>query len=329
MAIHETSSFHEPMSNPLVAAAKRWRENYYLSRILSATTKPLHALCSGIARQIQRKVKRNGVGIRLQNGRTMFLARNAGVSLASGLFWHGLDGHERETSRTLRFFFERSAVFLDVGANYGFYSILAALWNPNLRVVAFEPLQPIYEGLKKNVALNHIAERVVCENLALSSQSGAATLYLPKSEGEDLESTGTLATNSWQVRQKAQPLQVETIRLDEYESRHPMKIDLMKIDVEDFEADVLIGMQETIRRDHPFIVCEILPRNREHKNERTREVIQSLGYTAYWITPAGLIRVSRFDFEREFTNFLLSPVSLPGEVVDDPRHLWELRHPSA
>jgi hypothetical protein len=108
-----------------------------------------------------------------------------------------------------------------------------------------------------------------------------------------------------------------------------MKIDLMKIDVEDFEADVLIGMQETIRRDHPFIVCEILPRNREHKNERTREVIQSLGYTAYWITPAGLIRVSRFDFEREFTNFLLSPVSLPGEVVDDPRHLWELRHPSA
>jgi len=317
------------MSNPLAAAAKRWRENYYFSRVLSATTKPLHSVCSGVAQQLQNKVKRNGAEIRLPNGTTMFVAKNAGVSLASSLFWHGLDGHEPETVRTLRFFFEQSSVFLDVGANYGFYSLLAALWNPNLRVVAFEPLQPIYEGLKKNVALNHVDGRVVCENLALSSQSGTATFYLPKAEGEDFESTGTLATNSWQVRQKAQPLQVETIRLDEYESRHPMKVDLMKIDVEDFEADVLLGMQGIIRRDHPFIVCEILPRNREHKNERTREVIESLGYTAYWITPAGYIRVSRFDFERDFTNFLLSPVSVPGEVVDDLGRLWELKHPSA
>jgi FkbM family methyltransferase len=317
------------MANSLAAAAKRWRQNYYFSRVLSATTKPLHSFCSGMARQIQNKVKRNGAKIRLPNGTTMFVAKNAGVLLASGLFWHGLDGHEPETARALCFFFERSSVFLDVGANYGFYSLLAALWNPNLQVVAFEPLQPIYDGLKKNVALNHVEGRVVCENLALSSQSGTATFYLPKAEGEDFESTGTLATNSWQVRQKAQPMQVEAIRLDEYESRHPMKVDVMKIDVEDFEADVLLGMRGIVRRDRPFIICEILPRNREHKNECTREVLESLGYAAYWITPAGYIRVTRFDFEREFTNFLLSPVSVPGEVVDDLERLWEVRHPSA
>lgn len=317
------------MANPLAAAAKRWRENYYLSRVLSTIAKPLHAISSGVARQLQQKVKRNGVAIRLQNGKKMYIAKDAGVALASGLFWHGLDGHEPETSQTLRFFFERSSVFLDVGANYGLYSILAALWNPDLRVVAFEPLQPIYEALKKNIAVNHIEDRVVCENLALSNQSGIATLYLPAAEeGKDLESTGTLATNSWQVRKHAQPLQVEAMRLDDYESRHRMRVDLIKIDVEDFEANVLLGMESVIRRDLPFIVCEILPRNREHKNERTRAVIESLGYTAYWITSAGYIRVSRFDFDRQFTNFLLSPVSLPDEVVDHPRGLWELRHPS-
>jgi len=255
----------------------------------------------------------------------MRVAKDCGISLASMLYWRGLAGVEPETSRALRFFFEHSEVFLDVGANYGLYSILGALWNPNLRVVAFEPLTSIYECLQKNVAINHLEDRVICENLALSDRSGSATFYLPPSEGKDLESTGTLSQNSWQVRQHAQPLQVNAVRLDDYESSHPMRVDLIKIDVEDFEADVLHGMEGLIRRDRPFIVCEILPRNREHRNERTRQALQALGYAAYWITPSGYIRVTRFDFEREFTNFLLSPVSIPGEVLTDPSALWQLK----
>jgi FkbM family methyltransferase len=313
------------MSKSLVGRLKRSREDYYLSHILSSVSKPIHAACVACARQLQAKVRRNGTVIRLPNGATMRFARDAGVGIASALFWHGLAGFEPETSRTLRFFFERSSVFVDVGANYGLYSVLAALWNPSLRVVAFEPLQPIFEGLKKNVEINRLADRVVCENMALSSHSGAATLYLPAAEGKDLESTGTLATDSWQVRHNSPPLQVEAVRLDDYESTHPMRVDLIKIDVEDFEAEVLAGMAGIIRRDQPFIVCEILPRNREHKNERTRQILQALDYTPYWITPAGYIRVSRFDFERDLTDFLLSPVSVPGEVVVDPNAFWDVK----
>jgi Methyltransferase FkbM domain len=104
-----------------------------------------------------------------------------------------------------------------------------------------------------------------------------------------------------------------------------MRVDLIKIDVEDFEAEVLQGMLGVLGRDRPFIVCEILPRNREHKNENTRQILQQLGYTPYWITPQGYIRVSRFDFERLTTNFLLSPVAAPGEALADPAPLWEFR----
>jgi len=313
------------MTKGLIKTLKRWRENYYLSQILSSSAKPVYALCSSVTRQIQTKIRRNGAAIRLPNGKTMRVAKDAGISLASILYWQGLAGVEPETSRTLSFFFERSEVFVDVGANYGLYSILAALWNPNLRIVAFEPLNPIYECLRKNVTINHLEDRVTCENLALSNRSGSATFYLPPSEGKDLESTGTLSQNSWQVRQHAKPLQVQAIRFDDYESGHPMRVDLIKIDVEDFEADVIQGMAGIIRRDRPFIVCEILPRNREHKNERTRQVLQALDYAAYWITPSGYIRVTRFDFEREFTNFLLSPVSIPGEILADPSPLWQLK----
>lgn len=177
-----------------------------------------------------------------------------------------------------------------------------------------------------NVALNHLDGRVVCENVALSSQSGIGVLHIPQREGKDFETTGTLASESWQVREGAPGVQVETIRFDDYERSHPMRVDLIKIDVEDFEADVLEGMYATITRDRPFIICEILSRTKEHKNERTRKLIEALDYTAYWITPSGYVRVSRFDFERNVSkDFILSPISARSEIINDLSVLFSLR----
>ena len=114
------------------------------------------------------------------------------------------------------------------------------------------------------------------------------------------------------------------VRFDEYEARHPTQVDLIKIDVEDFEADVLAGMQRVIERDWPFIVCEILPRL--HGNQRTREIVEILGYHAYWITPAGYVKVPRFDFDRgNYTDFLLSPVSTSDTVLGGLNVLVDLQ----
>ena len=139
-----------------------------------------------------------------------------------------------------------------------------------------------------------------------------------------MESTGTLASDSWQSRKGSPRIEVETVRFDEYETRHPMRVDLIKIDVEDFEADVLEGMQGIITRDRPFIVCEILPRL--HGNQRTRKIVEALNYQPYWITSAGYVRVPRFDFGRgNFTDFLLSPVSTTDIVLDKLDVLWDLK----
>lgn len=303
---------------------KRWRDNYYLSSLLAHSLKPLQVVFSQAARRLQRRVRKNGVTIRLPNGKNLSIDRDSGIGIASLLFWHGLDGHEPETSRTLRFLFERASTFVDAGANCGLYSILGALWNPTLQVVAFEPVPAIFSGLERNVRLNHVEKRVRCENLALSSKSGKATLFLPESDTLDPETIGTLVSDSWQHRNGAAPLEVETVSFDEYESRNPMRVDLIKIDVEDFEADVLEGMQQTIRRDRPFIVCEVLPRL--HRNQRTCKIVEALNYQPYWITPVSYIRVPGFDCSRShFTDFLLSPVSTQNVVVDNLDVLWELK----
>jgi FkbM family methyltransferase len=171
--------------------------------------------------------------------------------------------------------------------------MLGALWNPNLRVVAFEPLPQIRRALTKNLTLNGLEKQVAVH------QVGTATFFLPRSESKDSEATGTLVADSWQSRQRCPEIEVETATFDDFARMHPMKVDLVKIDVEDFEASVLAGMEQTIRRDRPFIACEILPR--AHRNERTRQTVEGLGYTPYWITCSGYI---------EFRTSILSVDSL-------------------
>ena len=62
---------------------KRWRENYYGSTVLAAVAKPVNLACRELSRQIEKKVKKNGATISLPNGRTMRIARDAGVGMAS------------------------------------------------------------------------------------------------------------------------------------------------------------------------------------------------------------------------------------------------------
>lgn len=299
----------------------RCRENPYSSAVMAAVAKPVYRFCAGLSAQLARKVRKNGVSVRLANGQNLRLARNSGVELASLLHWGGVDAYEPHTSRTLRFFFERVRNFVDVGANYGFYSLLAGLSNLRLNVIAFEPVPEICSALMRNVLANGLQRRIEIHQLALSSCTGTGRFFLPQSEATDRESTGSLAPDSWQQRKKSPSFPVTTIRFDDFERQHPMTLELVKVDVEDFEADVLLGMEATITRDRPFIVCEILPR--AHANERTRKWVESMGYTPYWITPCGYTRVSRFDFSRPaYQDFLLSPVRLPGEVLTDLEGLW-------
>jgi hypothetical protein len=134
------------MSGSFKRFLKRWRDNYYLSLLLAYCAKPLWLISSRAALRIEQSVRKNGVTIKLPNDKRMSLERDSGIGIASLLFWHGLDGFEPETSRTLRFLFERAATFLDVGANCGLYSVLGALWNPKLEVFAFEPVPQIFAG---------------------------------------------------------------------------------------------------------------------------------------------------------------------------------------
>ena len=88
-------------------------------------------------------------------------------------------------------------------------------------------------------------------------------------------------------------------------------IDLMKIDTETTEPEVLRGALETLRRDHPSIVCEVLAgRGSEGGLE---EILRPLGYRYYLLTPEGPVLRERIEGHPAWLNYFFTTLA-PHEV---------------
>ena len=153
-------------------------------------------------------------------------------------------------------------VFVDIGANSGYFSVLAALRvGARGRVFAFEPNPAVRRQLERHIGLNAIADRVTISELALSDEDrDDVRLFVscwPENDGiasltpaaETLARGGLRADTSIAVRVRTFDSWVQSVQLS--------RIDLMKIDVEGAESRVLAGMSSTLTRLRPArIICE-------------------------------------------------------------------------
>ena len=130
-------------------------------------------------------------------------------------------------------------VFVDIGANQGLYSLIAAQ-NPNChQIIAFEPVPATHDRLAANVALNGGAGRTVLHRLAISDSVGQVEISV--AEGH----TGT-ATLAGRAGQSGGGVVIETIDAPLVDpllaGEHPM---FVKIDVEGLEAVVIAELAKT------------------------------------------------------------------------------------
>ena len=144
-------------------------------------------------------------------------------------------------------------VFVDVGANIGWYTLLASTIIGNRgHVHAFEPRRPIVEYLQQTVALNALEELVNIYPVGLSNEAKSETLMWGAASdnggGASLARGDPLAGMAYQTIE-VQPL--DSLNLDH--------VDVIKIDVEGAEPLVVEGAKATIERDRPIILTEILP----------------------------------------------------------------------
>lgn len=149
-------------------------------------------------------------------------------------------------------------VFVDVGANTGFYSLLA-LAAGAVHAHAFEPVPEIAAVLASNAAVSEVMRRLSLHRAALGETDGEATLYLPLADHGLVETSASL-NPQFRPRHSGQ-LQVPLARLDTaLASRLPAGVPvLVKIDVESREPDVLKGATRLLKTARPALVCELLP----------------------------------------------------------------------
>jgi FkbM family methyltransferase len=147
----------------------------------------------------------------------------------------------------------RGGVFYDVGANLGFFSLLAAHLSglDAGRVIAFEAAPDNAEAIRVNAALNRVTNvEVICA--AASDRSGRGRLQVV-----DDQSWSKLVQYGEHPFTEA-IIDVPCVTVDELvaSGRIPPPT-VVKIDVEGAELAVLAGMRDTIAAHRPAIICEL------------------------------------------------------------------------
>lgn len=165
------------------------------------------------------------------NGARLFAER--GMTGATGNIYTGL--HEFEDMGFLLHFLRPEDLFVDVGANVGSYTVLAAA-GIGARTISFEPVPATHEWLRLNVALNNIEAKVDRRQLALGDKPGAIAFTLDRGPSNRV-STAPVGANQ---------VEVPIATLDSaLAGQCPL---LIKIDVEGYETAAIAGAEQTLAR---------------------------------------------------------------------------------
>ncbi|MFO7984027.1 MAG: FkbM family methyltransferase [Desulfuromonadales bacterium] len=190
--------------------------------------------------------------------------------------------------------FSENDVFIDVGANIGWYSILVGKNNPFLnKVVAFEPDPFNFTLLQENIKKNE-GNKVLANKIAVSDKVSTATLY--KYSEHNLGRHSLLPIND------GERLEVKTTTLDDYWDEHMSPQDiprLIKIDTEGYEYNVVLGAGKLLEKG-PVVLAEFSPRYMQRGGVKPADFIslmQGHGYSPHKLEGGVLESVELRDLE--------------------------------
>jgi FkbM family methyltransferase len=174
-------------------------------------------------------------------------------------------------------------IFLDVGANFGFFTVIGArLVGAHGRVYSFEPLQEACQYLERNIQLNSL-ENVTVSTVAIGASPGKAELYRFGDLPIGHTSLSPLGRSKWQS------FTCDVVSLDAYVTRLDVRgVSMIKIDVEGSELNVLLGARRLLERDGPAVILEINPKTAPffgYTPEDLLTILRDLGYAFLMYQP--------------------------------------------
>jgi FkbM family methyltransferase len=255
--------------------------------------------------------------VRLRTGEYVCVDTNSLDSIDYLLGW------EMEASflPVFRSFLHPKSVVLDIGANFGLYTVTsAASVKDHGRLYSFEANPHTFELLKRSLYANRLAQKpnVIAANALVSETNGRGTLhYLPQFLG------GATMTDisAWGAQKIS--VELDMITIDRF-LPDDLTVDLVKIDVEGHEPFVIRGMEQTIRRSPEIrIFLEFVEAFLTHtvRADQFAEEIEGLGLRICRVLPGFQLKLVERGQVPRGANFCLLTRTPEADIA----HAWRAR----
>ncbi|MEX2217481.1 MAG: FkbM family methyltransferase [Phycisphaerales bacterium] len=178
-------------------------------------------------------------------------ARGLRMDLRRASAWYARGTNEPAIQRAVAEHVRPGGVFFDVGANVGFFSLIAArAAGPAGRIIAFEPVPANADAIRRNARINRF-DSISVVQAAVASAPGEMDLVLSEHPGGAALALAPPPDASGRIRARV-------VSIDDLVGRgQAPPPTLIKVDVEGVEVEALRGMAETARTHRPIIICEL------------------------------------------------------------------------
>ncbi len=213
------------------------------------------------------------------------------IPSSTDIFLTGGKSHSSEISlaRYMINTIKKEDVYLDVGAHYGYFSLLASqIVGENGKVYSIEASPVTYRVLEQNATKTN---NITSFNYAVSDQEQEMTFYEFPNLYSEYNSlfVGQYKGEEWFLKYKPKEITIQAIKLDDFLlKRHNIKPSFIKIDVEGAEFAVLKGMEKYLNQYRTIIAMEYLSESRGNEmHQRAEQFLLRLDYTPYVILVDG------------------------------------------
>lgn len=194
-----------------------------------------------------------------------------------------------------------STVFLDIGANVGWYSLLFSKLIDNIDIHSFEPGEMTYKQFLINIELNK-AEHITPNNIGLADHKGMRDFYVC----DNMLAASSLGDTLQDVKKTKYSYYFDT--LDNYCLQKGIFPDYIKCDVEGAELLVIKGGIETLSERKPVLMVELLRKWCKCFSYHPNDVItllkgEDMGYSCYVSDGDRLSCLQVITEDTEETNF--------------------------
>lgn len=200
-----------------------------------------------------------------------------------------------------------NSTVLDIGANLGVMTVHIARRLPGSQIFSFEPVPDNLNALRRLVKFFKLKNVTVFET-ALGNYEGTAEIILPEYKHVKFQGLSHIEGIEGTEGDKGVKYSVPMHRLDDIPELHsPLKpVTGIKIDVENYEYNVLHGAKELLIKHKPIIYAELW----ENQNRTDcMKLLTDIGYSIFVLNNGVLVKFEASKHQTQNFFFNIQPDS--------------------